>query len=133
MRFAKWSFRLAAIYGILLLAPFYVLEKAIASASVPIAHPEYFYGFVGTALAAQLLFLLISTDPQRYRPAMPIAVLGKVSFGIPAWILWLEGRIGGDVTALGTVDLFLAACFAISWLLTPGQGRDEPARSGTGR
>jgi hypothetical protein len=133
MRFAKWSFRLAGIYGILLLAPFYFLEKAIGAASVPIAHPEYFYGFVGTALAAQLLFLLISTDPWRYRPAMPIAVLGKLSFGIPAWTLWFEGRIGGGVTALGTVDLFLAGCFAASWFLIPGDRRHEPGRNETRR
>lgn len=118
MRFAKWSFRIAAIYGILLLAPFYFLERAIGAAGVPITHPEYFYGFVGTALAAQLLFLLISTNPLRYRPAMAIAVIGKLSFGIPAWILWLEGRIGGDVVSLATVDLLLASCFALSWALT---------------
>lgn len=130
MTFAKWSFRLAGIYGILLLAPFYFLERAIGAAGVPITHPEYFYGFVGTALAAQFLFLLISTDPDRYRPAMLIAILGKLSFGIPAWILWAAGRIGADVTALGTVDLFIAGCFTISWFLTPGDTHREPGRSG---
>ena len=119
MRFAKWTFRLASIYGILLLAPFYFLEKSIGLATAPISHPEYFYGFVGTALAAQLLFLLISTDPERYRPAMLVAVIGKLSFGLPAWILWLGGRITGAVVLLGTVDLVLAALFAWSFLRTP--------------
>ena len=126
MCFAKWSFRLAGIYGILLLAPFYFLESAINAAGAPILHPEYFYGFVGTALAAQLLFLLISTDPQRYRPLMIVAVLGKISFGIPAWILWLGGRISGAVVSLGTVDLFLALLFTISYARTPAS---DPRRA----
>lgn len=127
MRFAKWSFRLAGIYGILLLAPFYFLEAAIGAAGARILHPEYFYGFVGTALAAQLLFLLISIDPQRYRPLMIVAVLGKISFGIPAWILWLEGRIASAVVTLGTVDLVLAALFALSYVRTPPAFDPGPA------
>ena len=126
MRFAKWSFRLAGIYGILLLAPFYFMEHAISAAGPPILHPEYFYGFVGTALAAQLLFLLISTDPQRYRPLMIVAVLGKISFGIPAWILWLGGRVTGVVVSLGTVDLILAQLFALSFVRTPVSPAGRP-------
>ena len=114
MRFARWTFRFAGIYGILLLAPLYLLERKIG-AGAPIARPEYYYGFIGTALVAQFLFLLISTDPPRYRPAMIIAMLGKISFGIPAWILWAGGRIDALVVALGTIDLFIAVMFLLSY------------------
>ena len=39
---------------------------------------------VGVALVCQLLFLLISTDPRRYRPIILIGVLEKLSFALSA-------------------------------------------------
>lgn len=122
MRFARWTFRLAAIYGLILLAPLYVLERAIGVATIPITHPEYYYGFVGCALAAQHLFLLISSNPVRYRPAMVIAIFGKISFAIPAWLLWFAARVTPAVVSLATVDLLLAGLFAISFLKTSPSG-----------
>jgi hypothetical protein len=113
MRFARWIFRIAGIYGIALLTPFYFLEKQIGAATVPIAHPEYFYGFVGTALSAQILFLIISMDPVRFRPAMVACVIEKLAFGVPIWMLWSISRVGMDVVFLGSVDLIWAALFAI--------------------
>lgn len=124
MRFARWTFRLAGIYGLILLAPFYFLEHAIGAATVGITHPEYFYGFVGSALAAQLLFLLISTDPERYRPAMIIAVFAKASFGLPAWLLWLSGRVAGAVVFLATIDLIIGLLFALAFAGTPKRFTD---------
>jgi hypothetical protein len=113
MRFARWIFRIASIYGIALLTPFYFAEKQIGAATVPIAHPEYFYGFVGTALSAQILFLIISMDPVRFRPAMVACVIEKLAFGVPIWMLWSISRVGMDVVFLGSVDLIWAALFAI--------------------
>ena len=120
MRFAKCVFRLAGIYGLVLLVPFYFLEHAIAAATTPISHPEYFYGFVGAALSAQRLFLLIYRDPQHYRLAMIPSIVEKISFAIPAWILFLERRVGRDVVTLGTVDLCWAVLFCISFARTGG-------------
>ena len=125
MHFARWTFRVAGIYGLILLTPFYFLEHAIAVATVPISHPEYFYGFVGAALAAQLLLLLISIDPRHYRPAMPVAIVSKLSFGIPAWILWLQGRVTGSVTFLATVDLLWAVLFTIAFVVTKERASEE--------
>ncbi|WP_210161072.1 hypothetical protein [Microvirga lotononidis] len=84
--------------------------------TVPIAHPEYFYGFVGTALSAQILFLIVSTDPVRFRPAMVACVIEKLAFGIPVWILWSMARVGLDVVSLGTIDLIWAALFTIVYV-----------------
>jgi hypothetical protein len=116
MRFARWVFRIAGIYGIVLLTPFYFLEKQIGAATVPITHPEYFYGFVGTALSAQILFLIISMDPARFRPAMVACVIEKLAFGIPVWKLWSMSRVGMDVVSFGSVDLIWAALFTIVYL-----------------
>lgn len=118
MHFARWTFRLAGIYGLILLTPFYFLERTIGEATVPVSHPEYFYGFVGAALTAQLLSLLISTDPGRYRPAMLVAVLGKLSFGVSSWLLWLEARITGTVVFFATIDLLWAALFTLAYRAT---------------
>jgi hypothetical protein len=116
MRFARWVFRGAGLYGIVLLTPLYFLENQIGTATMPIAHPEYFYGFVGTALSAQILFLIISMDPVRFRPAIVACVIEKLAFGIPVWMLWSMSRIGMNVVSLGSVDLIWAALFAIVYV-----------------
>jgi len=64
MRFAKIVFLVAGIYGLLILTPMYFLENKIGRDTPPaITHPEYFYGFVGVALAWQVLFLVSRAIP----------------------------------------------------------------------
>jgi hypothetical protein len=118
MRFAKWVFRLAGIYGIVTVAPLYFLESAIARDTGPITHPEYFYGFVGLCIVWQIFFLLISRDPFRWRPAMPIAVLEKLSFSIPVLVLYHQQRVSASVMGFASVDLLWAALFVTAFLWT---------------
>lgn len=119
MRFARFAFTGAAIYGILVLAPQYFLEARIGrDYPPPITHPEHFYGFVGVALAWQFAFLLIARNPARYRPFMPIAVLEKLAFGVPAIVLYLQGRLHVHALGAGLLDLLLGTLFAISYLKT---------------
>ena len=71
MNFAKWIYRIAGIYGLLVLAPQFFLERAVSQTSPPaITHPEYYYGFAIIGLAWQVAFIVISNDPQRFRPLM---------------------------------------------------------------
>ncbi len=70
IRWSRWLFAAAGIYGIAVLAPLYFLESQIAAGSQPFAHPEYYYGFIGTALASQAMFFMIASDPMRFWPAM---------------------------------------------------------------
>lgn len=119
MRFARWVFTGAAIYGIVVLAPQYFLEERIGiDYPPPITHPEHFYGFVGLALVWQFVFLLIARDPLRYRPLMLVAVLEKLAFGIPCLILYGQGRIPPAVLGAGLVDLLLGTLFVVSYLKT---------------
>jgi hypothetical protein len=118
MRFAMWVFRLAGIYGIVTVAPLYFLEGAITRATGPISHPEYFYGFVGLCLAWQILFLMISRDPSRWRSAMPIAVLEKLSFSLPVLALYVGQRVEVSVVGFASVDLVWAALFVAAFLRT---------------
>ena len=58
-------FWFAGIYGLAVLTPQYLMERRIGIDFPPeISHPEYFYGFVGVALAWQVAFLVIATDPR---------------------------------------------------------------------
>ena len=117
--FASRVFRVAAIYGLLVLVPQYFMEAKIGrDTPPPITHPEYFYGFVGVALAWQLAFLLVARDPVRFRPLMPVAVVEKATFGVATIALYLGGRLGAQMLLAGLVDLLLGTLFVVSYLRT---------------
>jgi len=119
-RFARLVYRIAAIYGLVALLPQYVLEQRIGEDTPPpITHPEYFYGFVGVALAWQFAFLLIAKDPVRYRAFMPVTWLEKVTFGVAALVLFALGRIPTVMAIAGSIDLVLAAAFVMAFVRTP--------------
>jgi len=120
MLFARRTFLIAGIYGLLALLPMYFLEGRIGrDHPPPITHPEHFYGFLGVAVAWQVAFLVIAREPVRFRPLMPVAVLEKASFGLPAIALWLTGRIPAPVLVVGLIDLTLGVLFVIAYLRTP--------------
>lgn len=122
MTFARWVFRIAGVYGLLVMLPQYFLEEQIGrDYPPPITHPEHFYGFIGVALVWQVAFLVIARDPVRYRPLMPVAVLEKLVFGVPAIVLYTGGRLAAPVLAFGVIDLMLGVLFAIAWWRTPGR------------
>jgi hypothetical protein len=117
MKFAKIVFLVAGIHGLLILTPMYFLEDKIGRDIPPaITHPENFYGFVGVALAWQVLFLVLSTDPVRYRPMILPAILEKFTWGTALVVLFSQGRLALSTFAIGSADwifafLFLAAYF----------------------
>jgi hypothetical protein len=119
MQFARRLFLVAGVYGILALLPQYFLEARIGRDDPPaITHPEYFYGFIGVGLAWQVLFLIISRDPSRYRLAMIPGLLEKLGFGGVAVILLLQHRIAPVTAGFGCVDLVLALLFLIAFRRT---------------
>lgn len=112
MRFARRVFFAAGVYGLLVLAPQYFLESRIGrDFPPPITHPENFYGFIGVALAWQVLFLIIARDPVRYRPAMLPGALEKFAFGGAVGVLYLQGRVAGATAGFGLADLTLGLLF----------------------
>ncbi|HEV2802717.1 MAG TPA: hypothetical protein VGW12_19755 [Pyrinomonadaceae bacterium] len=121
MKFAKILFLVAGIYGLLALLPQYFTEAQMGrDYPPPITHPEYYYGFIGVAVAWQVVFLIMSRDPARFRPIMLAAVLEKLSFGIPALILYSQQRLSTIMLAGGIVDLVLAALFVAAYVKTAG-------------
>jgi hypothetical protein len=119
MQFARIVFTVAGIYGLLVIAPQFFLEARIGVDDPPaITHPEYFYGFVGVALAWQLVFLVIGRDPLRYRPLMLVALVEKWSFAAAAWILFAQGRVSATLVIFGTIDFVLGCLFLAAWRAT---------------
>lgn len=119
MTFARRVFLIAAIYGLIVLLPQYFLEEKTGRDFPPaITHPEYYYGFVGIAVAWQIVFLLISRDPIRYRSLMPVAVVEKIAFGFPAIALYGSGRLSGQMLGAGILDLILGVFFILAYRRT---------------
>jgi hypothetical protein len=117
-RAAGRIFRIAAVYGAIVLAPLYFIEPFLAAAGRPVTHPEYLYGFVGAGLASQLFYWTIGGDPVRYRPLMPLAVVAKLAFVVPVAILFALGRIDPIVLAFASMDLLIATGFALAWRIS---------------
>ena len=118
-KFARWVFTIAGIYGVIVLVPQYFMEDKFAHDFPPaLTHPEHFYGFIGVTLAWQLVYFLIGRDPIRYRPIMVIGMLGKLSFGIACFVLYLQGRLAPIVLAASSVDLILVILFGVCFLMT---------------
>ena len=119
MKFARIVFLIAGIYGLLVLTPLYFLEQTIGRETPPpITHPEFFYGFVGVALAFQVVFLIIARDPLRYRLMMIPSVLEKISYGAALIVLLRQHRISISSFELGMADLVFAVLFVVSFVKT---------------
>jgi len=120
MKFSKFVFLIAGIYGIIVLVPQYFLEGKTGHDYPPvITHPEFYYGFVGVGVAWQIAFLIISRNPARYRALMIAAILEKVSFGIPAIVLFLQNRLSGAMLGAASIDLILGVLFTVAYVRTP--------------
>ena len=120
MRFAKWVFLLAGITGVLMVIPAYFLEERFGKDEPPpVNHPELYYGFFGVTLAWQLMFLVIGTDPIRYRQAMLPAMVEKASFVVAILILYALERVTLTWVGFASMDGTWLVLFSIAYLRTP--------------
>jgi len=125
MRFARWVFLLSGTIGVLLiLPPFFMEEQTGKDYPPPINHPEYYYGFFSVTLAYQLMFLVIGSDPIRYRLAMLPAFVEKGSFVIAIAVLYAQERVQPVWLGYAAVDATWLVLFVIAFVLTP---REKPA------
>ncbi len=116
MKFAKYTFLVGGTLGLLALLPQYFLESKVGIDTPPaITHPEFFYGFLGVAIAFQIAFLIIASDPVKYRLMILPSIVEKFSFGIAVMVLFLTGRAAGQIVIAGSLDLILGLLFIVSW------------------
>jgi hypothetical protein len=119
MKFAKYTFFIAGVYGLLVLVPQYFVELGLWTESPPvIAQPGFYYGFIGVAVAFQFVFLIIGSDPVKYRLMMLPSMIEKFSFAAAAVALKLNGRLDDGLFYGALIDLLLGLLFIVSFLKT---------------
>lgn len=109
VRFASRLFRIAAIYGVIVLLPLYFV-------AIPDPHRLTLVGFAGVTLVFQGLFWIIARDPLRFLPLVALSVFEKLAFGVPAIAFWARGQTDGLTAAFGAVDLVMSAAFALAFI-----------------
>ena len=94
MKFAKFVFIGAGIWGLSVLTPLYWLVDITGRHYAPPANqPHFFYGFIGVALVWQIAFLMIGTDPARFRALMIPAMMEKFSYVSTLVVFYMQSRI----------------------------------------
>ena len=122
MKFAKTIFWIAAIWGFLILAPLYFMFNVIGKQDPPpITHPAFFYGFIGAGLAWQLAFLIIATNPIRFRPLIPAAAVEKFAYAIAMIALFTQSRVHASDMVFAAADLLLGILFIVAFVVARAQ------------
>ena len=126
MRFARWVFLIAGVYGLLVTVPMYFTEARYGRDHPPaVTHPEFYYGFAGVTLAWQVLFVVVARDPRRLRPVMPVAVIEKLSFAVAGPLLFTMGRAPLVMAAAGAIDGVLMVLFVVAYVRTANARGDD--------
>jgi hypothetical protein len=119
MRFARNVFIGAGVWGIAVLMPFYRLVDVTGRSYVPPTdYPHFFYGFMSVALTWQVAFLVIGSNPARFRPLMIPGILEKLGYvGTLAVLRW-NARISSIDAQAAVPDFLLAVLFIVAYAKT---------------
>ena len=121
MRFAKIVFIAAGIWGLAVLPPFYWLVDITGRHyDVPTQYPQFFYGFMSITLAWQLAFLVIGSNPARFRPLMVPSMLEKFGYVVTLAVLYAQGRVSSTDAQAIVPDLILGVLFVAAFVKTSG-------------
>jgi hypothetical protein len=128
IKFAQRLFLGAGIYGLAVLVPMFFLKDVIGGYDPPaITHAEFYYGFVCTAFAWQLVYLMMWREPLRLRPMLIPAITGKAGFAVSVLVMFARGQLAARSIVLPSIDLALAALFAWAYVaLGSHAARDSP-------
>jgi hypothetical protein len=120
MRFARFVFITAGVWGIVVLTPlFFLFDVTGRQYAPPTSYPQFFYGFLTVAMAWQIAFLVIGSDPVRFRLLMIPSIAEKLGYVLTLAVLYGQSRISAaDATAAGP-DLVLAVLFIAAVVKTP--------------
>ncbi len=119
MKFAKIVFWIAGIWGVLVLTPlFFIFDKIGQQDPPPVTHPGFYYGFVAVGLAWQFAFMVIATDPVRYRGIMVPAMLEKFGYAVAIVVLYLQKRVHPADLTFSATDLLLGLLFVVAFIKT---------------
>jgi len=126
MRFAKIVFMVAGTWGVVVLAPLYWLVDLTGHRyAPPTDYPQFFYGFLSVAMAWQIGFLVIASNPARLRPLMVAAVIEKLGFVLTVVVLHGQARLSSRDTLVIVPDLLLGILFVIALIKTQAIGQQR--------
>ena len=121
MRFARLVFAVAGIWGLLVLTPLYFMFDYVGREyPPPVTHPDFYYGFVGVALAWQVAFLVIAGNPARFRPLMIVAMFEKLGYVATLGALYARGRLLPGQAGVAVPDFVLGVLFVVAYVRTGG-------------
>ena len=130
MKLAKYVFTGAGIWGIVVLAPLYWLfDIAGRRYAPPGDYPHFFYGFLSVAMAWQIAFLVIGSNPARFRPLMIPAILEKLGYVGTLIVMYVNGRIPVADTGPVVPDLLLGVLFIVAFARTRAPARKSTVSS----
>jgi len=119
IKFARIVFTCAGVWGIVVLTPLFFLVDVTGRAYAPPAsYPHFFYGFLSVAMAWQIAFLIVGSNPLRFRPLMIPSIVEKVGFVVVAAVLLSKARISTDDAMVAAPDLLLAILFIAAFVMT---------------
>lgn len=103
----------------MVVTPLYFAFEAMGRLTrLAINHPQYYYGFTSIALVWQIAFLIIASDPSRFRPFMVAAVLEKAGYVLSLIILHLQQRITSAEALPAIPDALLGVLFLAAFYKT---------------
>ena len=124
MKFARIIFTGAGIWGVTVLTPFYWLVDITGRRyPPPTDYPQFFYGFMAVALAWQIGFLLIGSNPARFRALMIPAMIEKFGYVSTLFVLYGRSLITSIDLQPAIPDGILGMLFVVAFIKTRGVER----------
>lgn len=115
MAFVRRVFYCAAAWGLLSLPPMLFQEPP------GLTEPAFYYGFIGVALAFQLVFAAIGREPERLRYLIAPCLFEKLSFVLSTFLLWHKGRAGAPIIYGAAADGVLSLLFIAAYFKLPAR------------
>jgi hypothetical protein len=126
MKLARIVFVVAGIWGIAVLTPLYwLVDISGRHYKAPTDYPHFFYGFFAVALAWQVAFLVIGSNPNRFRTFMIPAMIEKFGYVATQVILFAQARISAVDAQSAVPDGLLGLLFIVAFVKTRNLSRSE--------
>ena len=119
MKFAKVVFVCAGIWGIGVLTPLYwLVDVSGRRYGVPTEYPQFYYGFLSVAMAWQIAFLIIGSNPARFRVLMIPGMLEKLGYVVGLTVLYQQARVTWADAQAAVPDFVLAILMMLAFVKT---------------
>jgi hypothetical protein len=129
MKLARIIFTGAGIWGVTVLTPlFWLVDITGRRYPPPVDYPQFFYGFMAVALAWQIAFLLIGSNPARFRSLMIPAMIEKFGYVSTLFVLYAKSLITSIDLQPAIPDGILGMLFVVAFVKTRGVERTRNGR-----